>query len=207
MDSLTKADYASNTGDYAARYEAADVPSLHQVLRSFGKAAPRVLEIGGGSGRDAAFLVQLGCAVTYTDGCEEMVAQAVHLHPELAGRARCTPFPLSDDDDDLLRKRFDLVLCAAVIMHLDDPSLERLASQVARVIVDGGHLVLSHSRGHRCVNGNRDSGGRLFLERTPAIVDRIFEAVGFRPVRLIENSDGLGRDGITWATHILQKTP
>jgi SAM-dependent methyltransferase len=206
MDLLTKAYYASNTGDCAARYETADVPSLHQVLRSFGEAAPRVLEIGGGSGRDAAFLLHLGCDTTYTDGCEEMVAQALELHPELAGRGRCAAFPLCDDDD-LLRQRFNLVLCAAVIMHLDDPSLEHLASQVARLILDGGHLVLSHSRGHRCARGNRDSGGRLFLERTPAIVDRIFESVGFRPVQLIENPDGLGRDGISWATHVLQKTP
>jgi SAM-dependent methyltransferase len=205
MDSLTTVYYASNAADCAASYENASVPSLQELLRSLAVSASLVLEIGGGSGRDAAFLVRLGCETTYTDGCEEMVAQALKLHPELAARARCAAFPLSEDDD-LLRERSDLVLCAAVIMHLDDPSLERLASQVARLIVDGGHLVLSHSRGHRCVNGDRDFCGRLFLERSPAIVDRIFEAVGFRPVRLIENPDGLGRDGITWVTHVLQKT-
>ncbi len=198
--------YSSNAVPCANWYDSAKVGILHDLLRSVAKTRASVLEIGGGSGRDAAYLVRLGCETTYTDGCEEMVAKALHLHPELAERARCAPFPLSDDDD-LLCERFDLVLCAAVIMHLDDPNLERLASQVARLIVDGGHLVLSHSRGHQCGRDSRDSDGRLFLERTPAIVDEIFDAVGFREVRLIENSDGLGRDGITWTTHVLQKMP
>ncbi len=206
MDHLTAEFYATHATDYAVRHDSACVEGLHQLLCALGTNTARVLEIGGGSGRDSTFLIQLGCDTTYSDGCEEMVAQALHLHPELAARAQCAAFPLCDDDA-LLCDRFDLVLCAAVIMHLDDPSLERLASQVARLMVDGGHLVLSHSRGHRCANGNRDSGGRLFLERTTATVDRIFAAVGFRPLRLIENSDGLGRDGITWATHVLQKTP
>ena len=205
MDTLTRAYYASHAAECATQYDAADVLPLHELLQSLAWIASRVLETGGGSGRDAAFLVHLGCDTTYTDGCEEMVREAVERHPELAGKARHAAFPLPDDHE-LLLERFDLVLCAAVIMHLDDASLERVASQVARLIVDGGHLVLSHSRGHRCANGNRDSCGRLFLERTPDIVNRIFEAVGFRPVQLIENPDGLGRDGITWATHVLQKT-
>ena len=205
MDTLTRAYYASTAAVCAARYESASVPSVHDFLRSLATTGSRALEIGGGSGRDAAFLVQLGCDTTYTDGCKEMVAQALERHPELAERARCAAFPLSDDDD-LLCERYDLVLCAAVIMHLDEPSLERLVSQVSRLIVDGGSLVLSHSRGHRCEQGNRDSWGRLFVERSPAMVSRIFEMAGFRPVRLIENPDGLGREQITWATHVLRKT-
>ncbi len=206
MDTSTRAYYATHAAECSVRYDAADVLPLHELLRSLAPVPCRVLDIGGGSGRDAAFLVHLGCHTTFTDGCEEMVREAVARHPELAGKARHAAFPLPDDHE-LSLEPYDLVLCAAVIMHLDDRSLERLASQVARLIVDGGHLVLSHSRGHRCVRGNRDSGGRLFLERTPAIVDRIFEAAGFRPLRLIEYSDGLGRDGIKWATHVLQKTP
>lgn len=205
MDHLTAEFYASNAEDYAIGHDSACVEGLHQLLCALGIDSSRVLEIGGGSGRDAAFLHRLGYATTYTDGCEKMLAQALILHPELAPRARLAAFPLSKDDG-LLRERFDLVLCAAVIMHMDNPSLQRLAWQVARLLVDGGHLVLSHSRGHHCVDGHRDSGGRLFLERAPAAVDRVFEAQGFCRVQLIESSDGLGRNGIAWATHVLKKT-
>jgi 2-polyprenyl-3-methyl-5-hydroxy-6-metoxy-1,4-benzoquinol methylase len=124
MDALTASYYSANATACAARYDTASVASLHELLRSLATPRCRVLEIGGGSGRDAAFLVQLGCDTTYTDGCEEMVAQAVRLHPELEWKARLASFPLADDDP-LLKERYDMVLCAAVIMHLDDGCLER----------------------------------------------------------------------------------
>lgn len=168
MDTMTSAYYASHAAECAARYDAADVLPLHELLQSLAPAASRVLEIGGGSGRGAAF-----------------------------------PLP---DDHELLLERYDMVLCAAVIMHLDDASLERLAMQLVRMVADTGRLVLSHSRGHRCPARNRDSCGRLFIERTPTSVNSVLRNGGFRPVELIENPDGLGRDGITWATHVLQKT-
>lgn len=205
MDPLTSAYYASHAAECAARYDAADVLPLHELLQSLAPAGSRVLEIGGGSGRDAAFLVHLGYDTTYTDGCEEMVREAVKRHPELATKARCAAFPLPDDHP-LLLERYDMVLCAAVIMHLDDASLERLAMQLVRMVADTGRLVLSHSRGHRCPARNRDSCGRLFIERTPTSVNSVLRNGGFQPVELIENADGLGRDGITWATHVLQKT-
>lgn len=205
MDHSTAEFYANNAEDYAIRHDSACVEKLHELICALGTDGRRVLEIGGGSGRDAAFLVRLGYETTYTDGCEEMVAQAVRLHPELASRARCAAFPLSEDDD-LLRKQYDLVLCAAVIMHLDDPSFERLVWQVFRLLANGGHLVLSHSRGHQCGKGVRGFCGRLFLERSPASVDRIFQQAGLQTVQVIENADGLSREQITWATHLMRKT-
>ena len=206
MDALTATYYSANATACAARYDTASVASLHELLRSLATPGCRVLEIGGGSGRDAAFLVQLGCDTTYTDGCEEMVAQAVKLHPELASKARVASFPLADDDQ-LLKERYDMVLCAAVIMHLDDGCLERLASQMTKRVALGGHLVLSHSFGHEHNRDRRDANGRLFLERPPATIDGIFEARGFLAERLIEDRDGLGRPNIRWATHLLQKVP
>jgi len=206
MDILTESYYAANAGACSASYEAASVGSLHELLRSLASPAVHVLEIGGGSGRDAAFLVQLGCDTTYTDGCEEMVAQAVKLHPELASKARVASFPLADDDQ-LLKERYDMVLCAAVIMHLDDGCLERLTSQMTKLVALGGHLVLSHSFGREHHRDRRDTNGRLFLERPPATIDGIFEARGFLAERLIEDRDGLGRPNIRWTTHLLQKVP
>lgn len=206
MDTLTESYYAANAAACAASYEAACVDALHEPLRSLASPALQVLEIGGGSGRDAAFLVQLGCDTTYTDGCEEMVAQAINLHVELASKARVASFPLADDDQ-LLKKRYDVVLCGAVIMHLDDGCLERFASQMTELVGLGGHLVLSHSFGHEHNRDRRDADGRLLLERPPATIDGIFEERGFLAERLIEDRDGLGRPNIRWAIHLLQKVP
>ena len=205
MDTATRTFYTRDAAVCAARYEGADVQALHNILRSLAKRNSRVLEIGGGSGRDAAFLAGLGCCTTYTDGCREMVDQAVRLHPELAQNARVAAFP-SSEDDLLLSERFDLVLCVAVIMHLDDTCLDRLASQLSRVIPPGGHLVLSHSSGGRDVTDDRDHTGRLFRERPEEDLRRMFEATGFETERQTADSDGMGRQSICWMTHVLRKT-
>ena len=204
MDASTETFYATSAAACAARYDGAHVESLHEILRSHATSTSRVLEIGGGSGRDAAFMAEQGCDTTYTDGCREMVGQAIRLHPELAKNARMAAFPLSEDDD-LLGERFDLVLCIAVIMHLDDACLDHLASQLATVIPFGGHLVLSHSSGRQGLTANRDAIGRLFCERSAKAVAQIFEALGFEVKRQTEDSDGMGRRSISWITQVFQK--
>lgn len=205
MDASTERFYATSAAACAPRYDDACVDSLHEILRSLASNGSRALEIGGGSGRDAAFMVERGYDVTYTDGCREMVDQAVRLHPELSERARVAAFPLSEDDE-LLKKRFDLVLCVGVIMHLKDACLERFASQVAPILPADGHLVLSHSSGHRDIVDNRDASGRLFHERPVGVVDRVFEPRGLQVKRQVEDSDGMGRQSIRWITEVLRKT-
>jgi 2-polyprenyl-3-methyl-5-hydroxy-6-metoxy-1,4-benzoquinol methylase len=204
MDTETWTFYADRAFACASQYEQADVRALHDVLRLLAKKHARVLEVGGGSGRDTVFMAELGCDATYTDGCSKMVDQAVRLHPELAKNARIAAFPLSEDDD-LLGERFDLVLCIAVIMHLDDACLDHLASQLATVIPFGGHLVLSHSSGRQGLTANRDAIGRLCCERSATAVAQIFEALGFEVKRQTEDSDGMGRRSISWMTQVFQK--
>ena len=204
MDASTETFYAASAAACAATYDDAHVDSLHEIFRSHACSTSRVLEVGGGSGRDAAFMVEQGCDTTYTDGCREMVGQAVRLHPELAKNARMAAFPLSEDDD-LLGERFDLVLCIAVIMHLDDTCLEHFASQLAMLTTLGGHLVLSHSSGRQDLTANRDAIGRLFRERSTKAVAQTFEVLGFEVKRQTEDSDGMGRRSISWMTQVFQK--
>jgi 2-polyprenyl-3-methyl-5-hydroxy-6-metoxy-1,4-benzoquinol methylase len=205
MDIATRTFYARDAAACAARYEDADVHALHDILRSLAKKGLHVLDIGGGSGRDAAFLAGLGCCTIYTDGCKEMVDEAIRFHPELAHNSRVAVFPLSEDDP-LTSESFDLVLCVAVIMHLGDTCLMQLASQLAELIAPGGHLVLSHSAGRRDVVNHRDQAGRFFRERPAADVRRVFEMAGFETERQTEDADGMGRDSIRWITHVLRKT-
>lgn len=205
MDKATRDYYAGDAAVCAAQYEDADVQALHDILGSVAKTHSRVLEIGGGSGRDAAYLSRLSCRVTYTDGCREMVDEAIQLHPELAENARVAAFPLSQDDD-LLGESFDLVLCVGVIMHLDDTCLNQLASQLAKVVRPRGHVVLSHSSGRRDVADDRDQTGRLYRERPAADVAQVLEAAGFETKQQIHDSDGMGRHDVCWSTQVLQRT-
>ncbi len=203
MDRANAAYYASHAADCAARYETAPVDTLHDLLRKLARHRPRALDIGGGSGRDAALLRQLGCHTTYADACSQMRVQALQLHPELAEQAVLATFPLPDRHP-WFDQPFDLILAAGLIMHLDDRGLQRFAHQIPRLLTPGGHLVLSHSNGRNRLGCPDTPPGRQLRERPPEIVQTIFEQAGLTTLQRIDTPDSLGRNQLTWTTHVLQ---
>jgi hypothetical protein len=56
-----------------------------------------VLELGCGSGREAAFLRQVGHDVKGVDASQEIIEEALRRHPELAGRLSCQAVPLPEE--------------------------------------------------------------------------------------------------------------
>ena len=57
MDRSTIHYYGENSEKLAATYETADMSAIHGLLLRFLFEKARVLEVGCGSGRDAAFLL------------------------------------------------------------------------------------------------------------------------------------------------------
>ncbi|MDZ7617849.1 MAG: class I SAM-dependent methyltransferase [Patescibacteria group bacterium] len=204
MDVQTAEFYRNNAQECLDRYEAAQMGALHAMLRALVHPGCRVLELGGGSGRDAAFLASVGCDVTYTDGCEEMFCGALERHPFLKEHSRLAAFPLMPDDS-LLSERFDIVLCIAVLMHLQGAEFQTTVAQIAQMTVPYGCVVASHPAGRAGLVAHRDPAGRLFCERADAEVMGSFSSTGFAiEARNIEN-DSLGRTELGWITHILRK--
>ncbi len=203
MNRKTHEYYVSHALDCTDRYETADMTPVHRLLEKYVHSGDRILEIGGGSGRDAAFLTRLGCQVTFTDGTPGMFQEAIRRHPELAPNARVAIFPLPDDDP-LLNQRFDLILCMAVIMHLDDESLEKNISQMAHLTRIHGRVLVSHSTGRSGLIDYRDPEQRLFCERTPERVREMFHGFGYDEECCDQNRDGLNRTNVIWTTHIMQ---
>lgn len=204
MDSQTTEYYRTNALACTRRYEAADMTATHALLGGLVRPGCRVLEIGGGSGRDSAFMASLGCRVTYTDGCEDMVLAGSEHHVSLRDRARVAAFPLRPDDP-LLSERFNVVVCLAVIMHLDDTDFSATASQIAQFTSPSGCLVLSHSTGRPGLVQSRDNNGRLFRERSAAEVTEVFIPLGFLPEAETVEDDGLHRAELRWVTQVLRK--
>jgi 2-polyprenyl-3-methyl-5-hydroxy-6-metoxy-1,4-benzoquinol methylase len=206
MDPRTAEFYQSNADACLHRYESARMASLHLTLRRLVKPGGRVLEVGGGSGRDAACLASLGCRVTFTDGCPDMLDAACRQHPLLKEYGRVAAFPL-EENDPLLFARFDVVLCLAVIMHLDDSDLCATASQIAQLTAPTGCAVISQSIGRLGLVDSRDSHGRLFRERTDAELLQAFTPFGFTPESRTVEEDGLDRSELQWITYVLRKAP
>jgi protein-L-isoaspartate O-methyltransferase len=101
------------------RYEAIDPADVHRpVLHLLPTAPSDVLDIGSGTGRDAAWFAGLGHRVVAVEPTEALRAAAMARHPS----SRITWLNDSLPDLAALRARgetFDLVMLTAVWMHLD----------------------------------------------------------------------------------------
>lgn len=96
----------------------------------------RVLELGCGSGRDAAYLGRLGCDVVAVDLSDEAVRAAVRRAQRLAAfhvvQADLQELPLAD-------RSFDVVYSYGALHHLGSP--ERGLAEALRVLRPGGLAV------------------------------------------------------------------
>jgi SAM-dependent methyltransferase len=112
--------YTTHVKNLVKRYESADVPDLHTFLADSFPPGARLLELGCGSGRDAAFMLENGFDVTASDGVREMFDAAAACHPALAewtGLCRRAGFEIptsTPTSDGLGRKTFAWLNCLAV---------------------------------------------------------------------------------------------
>lgn len=85
MDAATLQYYNENAGEVAGRYESVTggVASFFPFVFKRGECA---LDLGAGTGRDAAVLCELGMDVRAVEPSAALRQRARELHPELAGR-------------------------------------------------------------------------------------------------------------------------
>ena len=103
-----------------------------------------VLDIGAGTGRDAAYFAALGHSVVAVEPVDALRMGAQRLHP--SPRIEW----LADGLPELARLRgrlFDAVLLTAVWMHLDAPERARAMPVVAALVAPAGLLILSLRHG------------------------------------------------------------
>ena len=199
VDPTTVSFYDRKASELADRYETADMSHMHHLLlRHLPDKGSTVLEVGCGTGRDAAFLTESGFQVTGVDASAAMIDQALRLHPELSERLSCAAAPLPDDSP-ILDERFDAVVSIATFMHIPEQDLFAAAFQLRGLLRPGGVLFLSTSLERPGLQENRDGDGRLFLERPPEELRLLFERLGFRLVGRYITPDGFARD-VRWCS-------
>ncbi len=218
MDPQTVTAYDAHAVPLAERYATADASSFHRLLLAHLPSNARALEVGCGSGRDAAFLATNGLRVVATDASRAMLDEFRRSHPtgiellDYPSSALCygpsvqiaqAAFPLPPGHA-LLSDRFDAIVALAVVMHLPDAELFEFAYQIRQMLNPGGTMILSTSEGRTVDADCRDSKGRLFHERPPAELELLFERLGFRLVVRDESADGLGRSDLRWTTLVLR---
>jgi SAM-dependent methyltransferase len=135
--------YAEEAHSLVESYERIAFAELHEeVLHLIPSPPCRALDIGSGTGRDAAALAALGHDVVAVEPTEPFRSTAAQLHPS----------PRIEYLDDSLpnlarlaerQDRFDLIMLTAVWMHLDEAQRQKAMKAIASLMRAGGFLILS----------------------------------------------------------------
>jgi 2-polyprenyl-3-methyl-5-hydroxy-6-metoxy-1,4-benzoquinol methylase len=204
MNHTTLKYYQENGKNIAARYESADVSDLHRILNGCFKLPASLLELGCGSGRDAAFMAKQGFNVTAVDGSAMMIEAAQHYHPELSGCLHTVQLPegLSSRFD-----KFDGVFSIATLMHFSPPQIETILIRVKSLLVSKGRLFFSVPIQRDDIRTDGfDTKGRRFTTMTKAQWLDLCRKHGFEPIWSGTTEDGLERKGIAWLNCLTEKS-
>jgi SAM-dependent methyltransferase len=139
--------YGASADALVKQYESLAFADVHRdILHLFPTAPSRVLDVGAGTGRDAAAFARLGHTVTAVEPTPELRAHAQRLHGDLAITWIDDSLP-DLDRVHALGERYDLVMLTAVWMHLDKPQREHAMARVAPLVRPDGVMVLSLRHG------------------------------------------------------------
>jgi SAM-dependent methyltransferase len=167
-DRTTLAAYEAAAAAYATEWEDdQDVPAdLYELLSEFFRPGS-VIEIGCGSGRDAAWLAAQGYQVAAFDGSAALLAEARRRHPGIEFAVATLP-GLSE----IGPRRAANVLCETVLMHLPAQEIAAAASRLYELLEPGGTLYVSW----RVTDGagRRDPAGRLYSAFEPGLIPGSF---------------------------------
>ena len=132
---------AGRARELARFYESLPAARVNSWLLEFLPRPPaRILDVGSGSGRDAAWLTQAGFAVTAVEPDEAMRAEACIRH-------RMHGFALSDGRLPGLNlqagARFAFILANAVWMFVKPHQRDAAVAELAGALNEGGMLALT----------------------------------------------------------------
>lgn len=139
--------YAEEAEALFKQYESIPPADAHRAVLHLIPATPAsVLDIGSGTGRDAAWFASQGHRVVAVEPTDAMRLPAMALHPSPAIGWLDDSLP----DLALVRKRgetFDLVMLSAVWMHLDEAQRRQAMPHLAALVRPAGTLIMKIRHG------------------------------------------------------------
>jgi 2-polyprenyl-3-methyl-5-hydroxy-6-metoxy-1,4-benzoquinol methylase len=182
--------YAEEAEVLIRQYEAVSFQDVHrQVLHLMPSVPGRILDVGSGTGRDAAAFAAMGHHVVAVEPTAELRLRAMSLHPSpsIDWLDDCLP-----DLSHLGEQVFDVVMLTAVWMHLDEPQRRLAMPRIAGLIRQPGVIILSLRHGPVPI-------GRRMFEVTAAETIHLGRKDGLSPVLTLDGQDGvLRRPGVSW---------
>jgi SAM-dependent methyltransferase len=190
--------YDRQAQDLADAYEMLPFEDAHPELlrRLRGKAPLRVLDVGTGTGRDAAWIAAAGHRVTGVEPSNGMLQLAKELHPQ-------TPVAWVKDSLPALKNlragsQYDLIVLSAVWMHVHPSERDEALSRLNALRAPGGSVYMTLRSGP--VEPDRQMWPTSVEE-----LQRLAKVHGLKVQDLGEREDLLKRPGVTWRTVLLNE--
>ena len=186
--------YAEEAKELFRLYEGIPAAEAHRAALHLIPTSPgRILDVGSGTGRDAAWFASMDHRVVAVEPTDAMriPAKALHSSPQIEW--------LNDSLPDLAllrtrRERFDLVMLSAVWMHLDQQQRRQAMPNLAALVQHGGTVIMKIRHGPVPV-------GRRMFEVSPEETIELAEMQALLAVLNLrtESSQQANRAaGVTW---------
>jgi SAM-dependent methyltransferase len=186
--------YADEAEELFRVYESFPAAHTHRAVLHLIPTSPcRILDIGSGTGRDAAWFAGIGHRVVAVEPIDAMRLPAMALHPSPQIEW------LNDSLPDLALllpggEQFDLVMLTAVWMHLDEEQRRRAMPNLAALVRPGGAVIMMIRHGPV-------PAGRRMFEISPDETIELAQMHGLHPVLNLRTESSLESNrlaGITW---------
>jgi SAM-dependent methyltransferase len=186
--------YADEAEDLFKRYEKIPAADAHRAVLHLVPAEPsNILDIGSGTGRDAAWFASMGHRVVAVEPTDALRLPAMALHPSPQIEWLNDSLP----ELALVQRRgesFDLVMLTAVWMHLDAPQRQRAMPNLAALVREGGTVIM------KIRHGPVPAGRRMF-EITPEETIELARMQGLHPILNLRTPSSQQQNraaGVTW---------
>ena len=189
--------YDERAAVFVHQYEQLDPESVHgSFLDYLPEGAGRlVLDIGAGSGRDAAWLRRKGFEVVAVEPSPGMRIAGQSVHPDPLIRWVDDRLP-SLAATHRLGLAFDVILISGVLMHVTPGDRPRAFRRIASLLKPGGVLLIS-------VRDGAGESDRPIWPVSRGEVEGYARTQGLNVVRIASNPDLQGRAAVTWTTFVL----
>lgn len=179
----TLAHYQASVPYYTLAFDASHSRHLDRFLDRL-DAGAEILELGCGTGRDAARMIERGFVVDATDGTPAMLRKAKERHDV---DARLMRFRELDAEN-----RYDAVWAHACLFHVERNDLPDIVSRICAALKPEGLHYASYKLGD---SDGYDDRGRWNSHLAPDFLHGVYCETGFDIVSM-EPWQGKGADGV-----------
>ncbi len=182
--------YQKHARQVSECYEAVAAQDVHSwLLDLMPTGCGRILDVGAGSGRDAAWLAGQGHEVVAVEPSSAMWKEAKRRHAGMQVQWFADRLP--DLRETSRQNPFDLILLSAVWMHVPKTDRKRAFRKLTNLLKPGGTLAITLRQGPEVPE-------RGIYTSSPVELETLARDHGAFVVRREESEDCLGRADVRW---------